>query len=206
MKENLLLIFVRNPELGKVKSRLAKSVGPKNALDIYNFLLNHTKEVTEHVNADKQIWYSNFIDHDDLWNESIYKKHIQKNHEDLGVRMQYAFEQGFQQGYKNIIIIGSDMYDIATAEINTAFEKLKNRDAIIGHAEDGGYYLLGLTQMITPLFKNKNWGTETVFKDSLIDLKNYILEQLETKNDVDYVEDIEHIPVFQSFLKTKQHD
>ena len=206
MKENLLLIFVRNPELGKVKSRLAKSVGPKSALDIYNFLLNHTKKVTEHVNADKQIWYSNFIDHDDLWDESVYKKHIQKNHDDLGVRMQYAFEQGFQQGYKNIIIIGSDMYDIATAEINTSFEKLKNRDAIIGPAEDGGYYLLGLTQMITPLFKNKNWGTETVFKDSLIDLKNYILEQLETKNDVDYVEDIEHIPAFQSFLKTKQHD
>ena len=206
MKENLLLIFVRNPELGKVKSRLAKSVGPKSALDIYNFLLNHTKKVTEHVNADKQIWYSNFIDQDDLWNASVYKKHIQKKHEDLGVRMQYAFEKGFQQGYKNIIIIGSDMYDIATAEINTAFEKLKNRDAIIGPAEDGGYYLLGLTQMITPLFKNKNWGTETVFKDSLIDLKNYILEQLETKNDVDYVEDIEHIPVFQSFLKTKQHD
>lgn len=202
--KNLLLIFTRNPELGKVKTRLANDVGDKNALAIYKILLNHTHKITKPIEVAKQVWYSENIQEDDLWNEGDFEKHLQVG-KDLGARMQLAFQKGFQSGYKNIIAIGSDLYDVNSKEIEKAFATLETHDTIIGPAEDGGYYLLGLTEMISELFENKPWGTDSVLQKTLKNLSNKSYELLEEKNDVDYWTDIEDIPIFQEVLKQTKH-
>jgi len=198
--EHLLIIFTRNPELGKVKSRLAADVGKQAALDIYKFLLEHTHKVTKNLSADKQVWYSNEVPKNDLWSVGNYTKHRQIDNDDLGVRIQQAFDLGFKKGYKHISIIGSDLYDISQTDLEQAFETLKNNEAVIGPAIDGGFYYLGLSKPIDSLFKNKEWGTSSVLNSCLEDLKNFKTEQLSAKNDVDFLSDIEDIDVFKPFL------
>lgn len=198
--KNLLLIFTRNPELGKCKSRLAAKVGNESALEIYKFLLNHTANITKNVNAAKQVYYSEEIWADDIWSDDFYDKKLQKG-EDLGIRMANAFLEGFAAGYKRILIIGSDMYDLNKTYINNAFRALADADFVVGPAEDGGYYLLGMNTFKENIFRDKAWGTETVLKDTLNNLKNEKTTLLETRNDVDFYEDIADIDAFQPFLK-----
>ena len=171
MSKNLLLIFTRNPELGKAKTRLAKSVGEETALEIYKFLLKKTKEVSLKVNADKAVYYSVKVRNNDIWDDIIFQKHQQIG-EDLGIRMLNAFKNGFDVGYEKVMIIGSDLYDLTPKIVNNAFEKLNENNVVIGPAEDGGFYLLGLNSLQEDIFKNKEWGTETVRKDTLADLEN----------------------------------
>ena len=200
MSKNLLLIFTRNPELGKAKTRLAKSVGNQTALGIYKFLLNRTKEVTQNLTCDKAVYYSVKVRNNDIWDTNIYQKHQQKG-ENLGFRMQHAFQNSFDTGYEKVMIVGSDLYDLTPNHINEAFTKLDNNDVVIGPAEDGGYYLLGMKKLQPNIFENKAWGTETVRKDTLNDLQKVSVHLLEELNDVDVIEDIENHPAFQKFLK-----
>jgi len=198
--KNLLLIFTRNPELGKVKTRLAKDVGDQTALDIYKFLLDHTVSITEKLTLTKQIYYSEKIHEGDIWDGSIYEKRLQEGH-DLGDRMLHAFREGFGNGYENIIIIGSDMYDITSEELMEAFTELDKKDFVVGPAEDGGYYLLGMRKLKPSIFVHKEWGTHTVLKDTLQDLNNESTTLLEMKNDVDYFSDIKEHKAFQKFFR-----
>ena len=200
MNKNCLLIFTRNPELGKVKTRLAKTIGDEKALEIYYFLLEKTKQVTEQIQAEKRVFYDCFVDENDLWNSQTFQKFIQKG-TDLGSRMQHAFSEAFQSGFEKVIIIGSDLYDLTPEIISTAFQQLDKNDVVIGPAIDGGYYLLGMKKLHQTIFQNKNWGTESVRKDTLTDLKDKEVFLLEELNDVDVFEDIEHHPAFQHFLK-----
>ena len=198
--KDLLLIFTRNPELGKCKTRLAATVGSQSALDIYKFLLEHTAALTKDANAAKQVWYSEEIWENDIWENAIFDKKLQQGF-DLGMRMAYAFQEGFAAGFERIIIIGSDMYDLKTIDIDNAFTLLESNDYVIGPAHDGGYYLLGMTTFNGALFQNKTWGTETVLQDTLNDLKEKNTHLLNTRNDVDIYEDIKDIDAFQPFLK-----
>lgn len=198
--ENLLLIFTRNPELGKCKTRLAATLGDEKALEIYTFLLAHTAKITENVTAVKRVYYSESIGQGDIWDGTIYDKELQRGN-DLGARMSEAFQAGFSSGFKKIIIIGSDMYDLDTADLEHAFSVLDDSDYVMGPAQDGGYYLMGMKSYNPALFEHKDWGKETVLQDSLNDLKNERITLLETRNDVDVYEDIVHIEAFQPFLK-----
>lgn len=197
---NLLLIFTRNPELGKCKTRLAASVGDKTALDIYKFLLNHTVAITKNLVLDKQVLYSEEIWEDDIWDSKIFTKRLQEGI-DLGERMSNAFEEGFKAGYKKICIIGSDMFDLSENDLKNAFTSLNKHEIVIGPAEDGGYYLLGMKSLHEKLFQNKAWGTGNVLKHTLQDLEGKNYSTLATRNDVDLYEDIADIEAFQPFLK-----
>jgi rSAM/selenodomain-associated transferase 1 len=200
MSKNLLLVFTRNPALGKVKTRLAKTVGDKTALEIYTFLLEKTRDIAAKVTADKAVYYSVKIRENDIWDATIFQKHQQVG-EDLGIRMLHAFKNGFETGYEKVLIIGSDLYDLTADTIANAFLALDKNDLVIGPAEDGGYYLLGMNSLEEKVFKNKDWGTATVRKDTLEDLKDKKVFLLAPLNDVDVFEDIEHHPAFQKFLK-----
>ncbi len=205
MTKNLLLIFTRNPQLGKCKTRLAATIGDEKALEVYKFLLTHTATLAKDVTAKKQVWYSEEIWTNDVWNDSVFDKKLQKGN-DLGERMAKAFKDGFSAGFKRIIIIGSDMYDLNTADIDKAFDCLQNSDFVVGGAEDGGYYLLGMKRLHAKIFENKKWGTATVLTDTLTDLKDEKVFLTETRNDVDIYEDISEIDTFQPFIKHIKHD
>jgi rSAM/selenodomain-associated transferase 1 len=199
MNKNLLLIFTRNPELGKVKTRLAKTVGDETALEIYKFLLQKTREISLKVTSDTAVYYSVKVRSNDLWDSENYQKYQQVG-EDLGIRMLNAFKDSFGAGYKKVVIIGSDLYDLTSENIEKAFTELDDNDVVLGPAKDGGYYLLGMNSLHSNIFKDKNWGTETVRKDTLADLKDKKVHLLKELNDIDVFEDIKDHPSFQQFL------
>jgi rSAM/selenodomain-associated transferase 1 len=190
-KERLLIIFVKNPLKGKVKTRLAKTIGEDKALLIYQELLMFTNKITAEVKSDKAVFYSDFIDQQDLWDSSIYKKHKQEG-DNLGDRMYRAFEDGFSEGYQNIVIIGSDCLELSSDLIHEAFEKLREHDFVIGPASDGGYYLLGMKDLHRNLFENKAWSTSSVFEDTMksIDTMNATCYTLPVLSDVDIENDL----------------
>ncbi|MEP1486967.1 MAG: TIGR04282 family arsenosugar biosynthesis glycosyltransferase [Algibacter sp.] len=200
MSKNLIITFIRNPELGKVKSRLAKSIGEVSALDVYKILLKHTEHVLHNLDCDKAVYYSVKIREHDIWDPEIYQKHKQEG-EDLGVRMQNAFKNGFLSGYEKIIIVGSDLYDLSPEIINKAFKELDNHDSVIGPAEDGGYYLLGMKTLHPSVFNVKNWGTNTVYKQTISHLANHNMYVLEILNDIDTIEDLQPYNIFKSYVE-----
>lgn len=201
MSRNLIIVFTRNPELGKVKTRLAKTVGDKSALEIYKHLLSHTESVLHNIDADKAVYYSVKIRKNDIWDDNIYQKHKQLG-KDLGIRMEFAFEQAFKSNYNKVLIVGSDLYDLKESHIKEAFKQLNSNDVVIGPAEDGGYYLLGMKRLYSQVFHNKNWGTETVFKNTVCNLKNEKIHHLEILNDIDVFDDMKHIEALQKFIPT----
>lgn len=205
LKRNLLLIFARNPVPGKVKKRLAASIGEEAALKIYNHLLQHTMKITRNLQVDKWILYSEEIPEKDVWDLNIFSKKLQQG-KDLGERMENAFRCGFEAGFSNIIIIGSDLYDLGEEDLKKAFLTLQHSEAVIGPATDGGYYLLGLKSLPSQVFKNKTWGSNTVLKVTLQDLKNHQLIQLEPRNDIDRFEDLEKYPGLLSLISTKNEE
>src|ERR687891_1294811 len=99
MKKNLLMIFVKNPQLGTVKTRLAATIGEENALKIYHHLLSHTHRISSPLQCHKAVFYSSFIDRDDRWRNDHYEKFLQTG-DDLGERMYNAFDKGFILGYR----------------------------------------------------------------------------------------------------------
>lgn len=198
--KNLLLIFARNPVLGKCKTRLAVTVGNRAALEIYKFLLQHTVNITKNLNAVKQVHYSEVIGKDDLWDPRFYDKKLQSG-SDLGIKMANAFQEGFDSGFEKIIIIGSDMYDLDQSDIEKAFSELNNNDFVLGPAIDGGYYLLGMKKINLDLFLKKEWGTATVLLNTLNDLSNEKVAMLVERNDIDTYDDIKDKKAFYRFIK-----
>ena len=188
--KNALIIFVRNPERGKVKTRLAADVGNEKALDIYKELLQHTFNIASQVKADKFIFYHEKILQHDIWNAFDFHKKLQDSG-DLGDKMKTAFQELFTIGYKEVIIIGSDCLQLTPAIIEDGFTMLKENDAVIGPAKDGGYYLLGMGTLQEFIFENKAWSTASVFAQTMANLQQHqltvgLLPQL---TDVDTEED-----------------
>ncbi len=196
----LLIIFTKNPELGKVKTRLAKSIGNKAALDIYKFLLSHTVSVTKSLEVDKIVYYSEEIPDEDLWPSESFNKKVQSGR-DLGEKMKNAFQETFNSGYRRVIIVGSDLLDLSRDDLEQAFLELKKNDVVIGPAEDGGYYLLGMKSLNSEVFKNKAWSTSSVLSDTLKDLEGKKIKILETRNDIDEIQDLEKDSILKNIIE-----
>jgi rSAM/selenodomain-associated transferase 1 len=189
--KNLLIIFYRNPELGKVKTRLAKTLGDEKALAIYLALSSHTRFITENLSIDKVVYYSNFVDTEDVWPNTSFHKRLQ-NGNDLGEKMHNAFTDGFRNGYERVCIIGTDCFELSGEIIKQAFDQLHTNNAVIGPAKDGGYYLLGMKKQMPELFKNKTWSTDTVSTDTIQNFKDLAVSfaQLHILTDVDEEKDL----------------
>lgn len=187
-----LIIFVKNPEKGKVKTRLAKDIGDDQALHVYQRLLQYTRDITKGLNSEKLVFYSDFIDNNDLWDNMTFEKRLQQGF-DLGERMQNAFADAFARGQKRVLIIGSDCAELQTYMIKEAFAVLENNEVVIGPAKDGGYYLLGMKTFYPTLFENKPWSSQDLLMDTIIDLKklkaSYYL--MKTLSDIDHASDLE---------------
>jgi uncharacterized protein len=205
MSKNLILIFTRNPEIGKCKKRLAATVGDVNALAIYKILLQHTVNITERLDCHKAVYYDSKIEKNDIWQDDNYQKFKQIG-SNLGLRMMYAFRNSFRAGYEKVVIIGSDLIDLEPQQINQTFSALDTHDVVIGPAVDGGYYLLGMKEMQTPIFYDKDWGTSTVRADTLSDLYSQKVAMLETLNDIDVYDDLRGHDIFEPYLKRKTEE
>lgn len=187
----LLIIFVKNPEIGKVKTRLAKSLGEEAALAVYLKLLTHTQHVVEGLDCDKAVYYSKYIDTEDNWDNKHYQKHLQKG-ADLGERMAHAISTALAIGYDSVCLIGTDIYEITTGVINHAFSELEKNDVVIGPAKDGGYYLIGMNRPYPQIFNLKQWSTSNVYSKTieLIEQAHLAYGQTKMLNDIDVLEDL----------------
>lgn len=188
-----LIIFVKNTEFGKVKTRLAKSVGNEEAMEIYRDLLKHTREIAASVDVDRFVYYSSYIpEEDQLWDKKDFEYRVQEG-DDLGARMDKAFNEIFDEDYERSVIIGSDCLDLTREILEKAYEELNEADVVIGPARDGGYYLLGMSECYSGLFKNKKWSSNTVFDDTIDDMirLGLIWYELPMLSDIDTLEDLQ---------------
>lgn len=185
-----LLIFIKNPELGKAKTRLAQSVGPERALKIYEALLQHTRQLALAVDARRLLFYSAYIDEEDLWAKEDFTKYLQVAG-GLGERMTAAFAQAFAAGGGPVLIIGSDCAQLTPAIVEQGLQSLETHDFVIGPAEDGGYYLIGMRAFHPEVFQNITWSTEEVLPQTLaiIGSQKWSHHLLPVLSDIDYEED-----------------
>lgn len=193
MTQNVLLIFTKNAVYGKVKTRLAATVGNDKAFEIYKDLTQHTYAVTKQLACDKIVFYSDEIDVDDKW-KSNYQKQLQQGN-NLGERMANAFDYVFKKKYSKVVIIGSDCPELTGQILNDAFKQLEKYDVVIGPAADGGYYLLGIKKLHLQLFENISWSTGEVSDETIKRCyeNNFSYFLLPTLHDVDEEKDLKYM-------------
>jgi rSAM/selenodomain-associated transferase 1 len=191
VKERLLLLFVKNPVAGKVKTRLARTVGEARALQVYKRLVHLTEKSAKRVDSARQVWYSSFIDQNDLFDESTFEKRLQVG-DDLGERMRNAFSKSFEEGYREVVIIGSDCPDLNSDIIEQAFDELEKSDVVIGPSADGGYYLLGMNTFIDEIFEGVQWSSSEVLSQTKekLNRSGYAFKELQVLNDIDTEDDL----------------
>lgn len=186
-----LLVFIKNPEKGKVKTRLAATVGDDKALAIYKALMDHTRNVALATNTNRLLFYSQHINLEDNWSNEDFQKELQAEGA-LGTKMKFAFVRAFRNARK-VVIIGSDCASLTPDIVGDAFAQLSDHDFVIGPAMDGGYYLLGMRSFEAAVFENIAWSTASVFPDTVKIIENlgktYTL--LPELSDIDYEEDWE---------------
>lgn len=188
---NALIIFVKNPELGKVKTRIARTAGNEKALKIYLELMRHTRETVLQINASRFLFYSQDINLNDDWSNNAFEKHLQASG-DLGDRMSTAFKKCLKK-HDKVVIIGSDCASIKPEIIRKAFAALDKHPFVVGPTFDGGYYLLGMREFEQSLFSDMEWSTESVYPETIARIektgKSYALSEI--LSDIDHEEDWE---------------
>jgi rSAM/selenodomain-associated transferase 1 len=192
-----LLVFAREPVLGRVKTRLAADIGPEAALAVYRELLGITAAAVAAAQVPATVWLAEApapladpARPRPEWPGLPWR--VQPPAESLGARMGHAFGQAFAAGGTRIAIIGTDCPGLTSKLLQAAFAALAAHDVVVGPAADGGYYLLGLREMQPVLFANKNWSTATVLPDTLADAARLGLRvaQLPVLHDVDSGRDL----------------
>lgn len=186
MKNKKIVVFVKNAVPGKVKTRLAKTIGDKEALEVYLRLLEITKREVLKVDANKEVWYAWDIGKDDIWEEELFSKKIQIDG-NLGEKMKNAFEDSFKNGCNKMVLIGSDCPTLTSEIMEEAFAKLDENDVVFGPSEDGGYYLIGMSSYKPEVLEGIDWSTERVMEQTeLRAQENEIkLAKLQVLNDID---------------------
>ncbi len=195
MEHKSLLYFVKYPEPGKVKTRLAKDIGPNAAAKAYRGLAESIfHSLLNHSSKRKDFETVVFFDppdkargiHEWLAGAAAYWPQEGKG---LGERLIHAFEAAFENGADKVLVLGSDTIGFREDLITKAFESLDYYDVVIGPAKDGGYYLIGIKDLHVNLFQNIPWSTSHVLKTTLEwaqeeNLTYYLLPELEDLDEI----------------------
>ena len=195
-----LIIFIKNPVLGRVKTRLAHDIGDAAALRIYQGLLERTRRTALSVKAERFIFYSDHVNEHDEWVGPEFSKFKQVD-EDLGERMHHALSTVLQSCDK-AVLIGSDCPGLSSEYIEKAFELLDQCDLVIGPSHDGGYNLLGVRRLHPELFERIPWSTDVVLSRTiaLAESVSLNIELLPVLTDIDTIDDLKVYPEFQRLL------
>lgn len=194
-KNRCVLVFVRAPEKGKVKTRLSRNLNNEIVLHLYKSFAEDVIETVRRGEYNTIICYhpSDAASKITDWLGSAYDIWPQ-NGKNLGERMAEAFTRAFSAGLKKAILVGTDCPDLEERIIHEAFDALNKNSAVVGPAIDGGYYLIGFNSdsFDTDIFKNMPWGSGHVFQMTVSRLKKkgvtvHLLPQL---RDIDTYEDL----------------
>ena len=186
---NGLAIFAKYPEPGKVKTRLAKDIGEKKAVEAYTDVMHSV------INTGKDATGMTYISFTPKEKEADFKKLFADMHffaqegSDLGERMLKSFRWMLGK-HEKAIIIGSDIIDLRKEDIEQAFKMLEYKDVVLGPAHDGGYYLIGMKQAVD-IFSDIEWSTFSVLEETLKKVRSQGLSftLLERKHDLDTVDE-----------------
>src|SRR3954468_23458870 len=120
--ENALIIFVRNPEKGKVGTRFEEDLGEYKNEKVYKFLLQHARDVSLSCNCSRFVFYSSYIHLQDVFDDHLFTKFVQDG-KDNEQKMMNAISKVFELGCQKVCVIGTDCYDLETEMLNETFEK-----------------------------------------------------------------------------------
>lgn len=201
-----VILFVKYPEKGRVKTRLSAGLGNEITQNLYKCFVSDLIGTLEKKRYTFKIAFyppgSNKKIISWLGPEHSY---IPQVGGDLGERMENAFREAFLKGFSGALVIGSDIPGLTPSVIDKAFEALRNHDAVIGPCFDGGYYLIGFTikTFLPDIFKGIQWSTERVFKDTMgvFSRKGYKVHVLPKLRDIDRIEDL--IAFYKESKKTR---
>ncbi len=198
MDDRCLLFFVKNPERGKVKTRLASAIGDQMAVELYKrFVL----EMLATLNKGTFLFYICFHSGDYLndlknWLGGHYL-YMRQTGENLGERMKNAFVEAFSVNFKRVVLIGSDIPSLPLEFIEEAFESLEEKNAVIGPSFDGGYYLIGFRNKTFPprAFEKIPWSTSRVFEETMkiLEHEGLTVHTLPPRRDIDTIEDLKSL-------------
>ena len=191
---DLLVIFVKAPRKGQVKTRLAAYIGEDLALKLYlamvEDLLENVRE-SHHYDIQIMVWPEKSEEEVRNWLQwlGVIASQIPG---DLGIKLNHAFGKGFKQGFKRIIIIGSDLPGLSSSLITQGFQQVEQYPLVLGPARDGGYYLIGLNSPQPQLLTKMSWSTPEVLSETIdrahqSNLSYYLLKEMQ---DIDDYEDV----------------
>ncbi len=194
----LILLFIKDPVMGRVKSRLAAALGEDISRELYrNFVLDTLASI-ETCGVPFRVCYypPGAGDSVKQWlgGRLVY---LQQEGADIGQRMEHAFRLAFAEGCSAAVLIGSDIPDLPPAMFADAFRSLNGHDAVIGPALDGGYYLIGFNKktFFPGVFSGIEWSTGDVFSRTMqaFDHAGQRVHRLPPWRDVDTVEDLKDL-------------
>ncbi len=194
-KKGVLCVFSKAPVVGQVKTRLIPMLGPEQAADLYRSLLSGTLKTACSSNISAvQLYCSPDTSNTELRNySSTYGMALQtQTGENLGEKMNHALQEGLRE-FDYALVLGCDCPWLSVDDLNTAYRHLEQgKDAVLGPAKDGGYYLLGLTSPQAELFTDMPWGTPLVLKETRLRMEKAGLDwfELPEYQDVDVPEDL----------------
>ena len=173
---NCLLVFVKSPVKGQVKTRLAAQTDGDFEVGLYKCFVEDTISLAENLDVHLKLCF--YPPHKRLnFSEWLGEQHCYRAQtgDNLGERLKNAFGKVFEEGFLNIVAIGSDSPDLPTNYLTESFEALDAHDTVIGPAKDGGYYLIGFSKegFIPEAFDNISWSTDSVFEQTVSILKRH---------------------------------
>jgi rSAM/selenodomain-associated transferase 1 len=194
MSRDTLLVFLKNPVPGTVKTRLIPALGAETAADLYRVLAGQALQGTR-PRGDEYERLLFFAPPDaragvESWLPG--ETCLPQAEGDLGQRMLAAFEEAFRRGSKRVAVMGSDVPWISRDHVIRAFGLLERRDVVLGPALDGGYYVLGLSGPHPALFHDIPWSTSAVLSATTAKAARHGLSLglLDPLPDIDTIDDI----------------
>lgn len=193
--DRCVILFVKLPEKGRVKSRLARDMGWDLVLRLYESMVLDTIDLLKRAAAPFVICFDppGSLDRVQRWLGPEYS-YVPQTGGDLGERMEQAFVRAFREGMNRVVLIGSDIPGLDSSLIHDAFAALASHDAVVGPATDGGYYLVGFKKnTFEPgIFHDMIWSTETVFSETIDRLRgrSWKVHVLPQCQDADTKEDL----------------
>ena len=192
-----IIVFVKYPVAGKVKTRLGKDIGYENAAQLYTAFVDDMLSNLDISGLNPIIAFDPFQPVEKYHEWLGERDFIAQQGNDLGERMYNALLAGFTLHYDNCILTGSDLPDLDPERILQARQTLQKAPACIGPANDGGYYLIGFQKdfLTNSIFKNMEWSTDIVFSETLLRLEKQDIYPsiLAEHQDMDTVEDLERL-------------
>lgn len=190
MSKNLTIMFVKEPKLGFVKTRLAQDCGHGFAVNLYVRFVQDLIYTLQNGKSDFKLCVHPDLE---LVNKVFGKfDNFLQAKGDLGIKMQKAFQAKFDDGYEKIVLIGSDTPHISYTQLNDSFEQLNKHDVVLGPSLDGGYYLIGFNKasFSSNVFENIEWSTSKVLEQTLHKLHEKTVYLHQELNDIDILEDL----------------